>query len=41
VSPAPTSAPARPRFVFYRRSTAIVLSIAHELRNEIDLWSST
>jgi hypothetical protein len=29
VSPAPTSAPARPRFVFYRRSTAIVLSIAN------------
>lgn len=31
VSPAPYSAPARPRFVFYRRSTAIVLQIANLL----------
>jgi hypothetical protein len=31
VSPAPHSAPARPRFIFYRRSTSIVLQVANLL----------
>jgi hypothetical protein len=31
VSPAPQSAPARQRFVFYRRSTAVVLQVANLL----------
>jgi hypothetical protein len=31
VSPAPISAPVRPRFVFYRRSTAVVLTLANLL----------
>jgi len=31
VSPAPTFAPARQRFIFYRRSTSIVLQIANLL----------
>lgn len=31
VSPAPQSAPARTRFVFYRRSTSIVLTLANLL----------
>jgi hypothetical protein len=31
VSPAPHLAPACPRWVFYRRSTSIVLSLAHLL----------
>ena len=41
VSPAPTVAPACPRWVFYRRSTSIVLQVANllilgslELRND-------
>jgi hypothetical protein len=31
VPPAPQSAPVRPRWIFYRRSTAIVLQIANLL----------